>query len=56
MIGVGAFAEERAKASLEGKDLAIGRILHPSPASPSANNGWAKTVTKQLRDLGVQVP
>ena len=30
----------------------IGRILHPSPASPAANRDWAGTVTGQMRDLG----
>jgi single-strand selective monofunctional uracil DNA glycosylase len=31
----------------------IGRILHPSPASPAANRGWAEAATRQLADLGV---
>ena len=56
VVGVGTFAEERAHASLEGIDVTIGRILHPSPASPSANSGWAPAVTKQLRELGVRLP
>ena len=56
VVGVGTFAEARAQASLHGMDVRIGRILHPSPASPSANNGWAKTVTKQLAELGVELP
>ena len=56
VIGVGNFAEDRARASLEGLNLTIGRILHPSPASPSANVGWAKSVTKQLTELGVRLP
>ena len=37
VIGVGAFAENRAKAVLGDRVPAIGRILHPSPASPAAN-------------------
>ena len=53
VIGVGAFAEGRAKAALDGFDLKIGRILHPSPASPAANRGWGEQVTKQLEALGV---
>ena len=53
VVGVGAFAERRARAALGGSDLAIGTILHPSPASPLANRGWAVTVERQLRDLGV---
>jgi len=53
VIGVGAFAEGRAKAALQGYDLKIGRVLHPSPASPAANRGWAEQATKQLEALGV---
>ena len=39
--GVGAFAEQRARRVLDGLDIAVGRMLHPSPASPRANRGWA---------------
>lgn len=53
VIGVGAFAEGRAKAALDGLDFKIGRILHPSPASPLANRGWAEQATHQLKILGV---
>jgi single-strand selective monofunctional uracil DNA glycosylase len=31
----------------------LGKILHPSPASPASNNDWAGIATKQLRNLGV---
>jgi len=31
----------------------IGRILHPSPASPAANRGWAEQATAQMLDQGV---
>ena len=53
LIGVGAFAEGRAKAALEGVDIKFGRILHPSPASPAANRGWAEQATKQMVELGL---
>lgn len=52
VIGVGAFAEDRARAAL-GDELPIGRILHPSPASPLANRDWSGTAEKQLREIGV---
>ncbi len=55
VIGVGGFAESRAKSALEGLDVTIGRILHPSPASPLANNGWAKQATAQLARCGVRL-
>ena len=56
VVGVGAFAEGRARSALDGIDVAIGRILHPSPASPAANRGWAEQATRELRELGVDLP
>jgi len=56
LVGVGAFAEGRARAALDGADIQIGRILHPSPASPAANRGWAERATRELRGLGVELP
>ncbi len=56
VVGVGAFAEKRARIALEGTGVRIGRILHPSPASPAANRGWADQATRQLRELGVPIP
>ena len=55
LIGVGGFAEERLKqaAARIGSNARIGRILHPSPASPAANRGWAEAATKQLTAQGV---
>jgi len=48
VIGIGAFAETRAKEALIGKSIKIGKILHPSPASPLANLNWEATVLKEL--------
>jgi len=56
VIGVGVWAERRAKAALSGLDLRFGRILHPSPASPAANRGWAPQAEAQLIGLGIQLP
>lgn len=53
LIGVGGFAEERAQTAAEGTKVRVGCILHPSPASPAANRGWAKRATEQLVALGV---
>ncbi|MEZ4599488.1 MAG: hypothetical protein R2940_06840 [Syntrophotaleaceae bacterium] len=55
VIGIGSFAEERAREALADLDIRIGRILHPSPASPAANNGWAEKVLEQLRELGIRL-
>ena len=56
VLGVGRFGEARARRVLRGKDIRIGHILHPSPASPAANLGWAEQVERQLADLGVALP
>jgi single-strand selective monofunctional uracil DNA glycosylase len=58
LVGVGAFAEARLRAVSEriGSEARIGRILHPSPASPMANRGWATAVDADLAALGVNVP
>ncbi len=53
VIGIGKFAQGRALAALGGLDLSIGTILHPSPASPAANRGWAKLVDAALAELGL---
>lgn len=56
VIGVGAWAETRAKESLAGLDVKIGRILHPSPASPLANAGWGKSAAAEMKKLGARLP
>jgi single-strand selective monofunctional uracil DNA glycosylase len=54
VIGIGAFAAERAHIATEG--VPVGSVLHPSPASPAANRGWASQVERQLEALGVALP
>lgn len=55
LIGVGGFAEERWRraAAACASSAVIGRILHPSPASPAANRGWAAAAKIQLEALGI---
>jgi single-strand selective monofunctional uracil DNA glycosylase len=55
LVGVGGFAEERLQraAASCGSGARIGRVLHPSPASPAANRGWAQAASRQLADLGI---
>lgn len=52
LIGVGAFAEKQLAAASDGSRQ-LGKILHPSPASPAANRDFAGTAAKQLRELGL---
>jgi single-strand selective monofunctional uracil DNA glycosylase len=53
IVGIGAFAENRARMALADRGLKFGRILHPSPASPKANRGWANEARKDIRALGL---
>lgn len=53
VVGIGAFAEKRAKRALKGVEIPVGRILHPSPASPKANRGWTKFAEEELHELGL---
>jgi single-strand selective monofunctional uracil DNA glycosylase len=54
VIGIGNWAEKRANDPLGGiTGVKFGRILHPSPASPAANRGWAEAATRQLNELGI---
>ena len=51
-LGVGAYAETRLK-QVVGDDVRIGRVLHPSPASPAANRGWAEQADATFRSYGL---
>jgi len=53
VIGVGGFAEGRAREALAGRSVKVGRVPHPSPASPAANKDWAGSATRALVDQGV---
>ena len=55
LIGVGAYAEKKMLAAQEelGTTAHVGKILHPSPASPAANRGWAEVAERQLNEMGV---
>jgi len=55
VVGIGRFAEDRARSALAHLDVRIGRILHPSPASPAANRGWSEQADKQLAALGIDI-
>ena len=56
VVGIGRFARDRAAAALKGTELTIAEVLHPSPASPAANRGWAAQAEDRLVALGVLEP
>ena len=62
VIGVGGFARKKLDALFGPKapreafrhgSVRIGTVLHPSPASPAANRGWAAAAERQLLDQGI---
>ena len=53
LIGVGAWARKRGELVAAGTRVQIGQILHPSPASPKANRGWAAIATQEMIQLGI---
>ncbi|MCH8204303.1 MAG: single-stranded DNA-binding protein, partial [Candidatus Hydrogenedentes bacterium] len=55
VVGVGKFAEDRARAALSDYDVEIGRILHPSPASPAANKNWIGAAEAALVQMGIEI-
>lgn len=52
LIGIGVFAEKQLQ-SVAQDHHRVGKILHPSPASPHANRDFAGTATRQLSELGL---
>ncbi len=55
VIGIGNFAFQQAKTALADMDIHVGRISHPSPANPKANQGWADLIKSELDLLGLHL-
>ena len=62
VIGVGGFARKKldslfgpkvSREALRHGPAHIGMVLHPSPASPAANRGWAAAAERQFLEQGV---
>ena len=56
VVGVGAFARSRLEHALDARlphSPRVVQILHPSPASPAANRGWATQARTQLQEAGI---
>ncbi len=53
-VGVGGFAAKQLESvTRPGDPWTVSTVLHPSPASPAANRGWAEAATKTLVANGV---
>ena len=55
VVGIGGFAERRARDALSGFTGTIGSMLHPSPASPRANRNWPEQADLAMSKVGVSV-
>jgi single-strand selective monofunctional uracil DNA glycosylase len=53
VVGIGSFAERRAREALAGFSGNIGGMLHPSPASPLANRDWDAQADEALKRIGL---
>ena len=53
VVGIGKWAFERAKLAAPTADVHFDWMLHPSPASPKANQGWQAQAEKDLAALGL---
>ncbi len=56
VVGVGGHATRRLATTLADRveaGMRVGTILHPSPASPAANRGWAPVAEAQMVELGL---
>jgi len=52
LVGIGGYATKKLS-KVTHKQREIITVLHPSPASPLANKGWASRATAQLCDAGI---
>ncbi|MCL4134979.1 UNVERIFIED_CONTAM: hypothetical protein GTU68_015435 [Idotea baltica] len=55
LVGIGKFAEKQAGKTFADSALEISSILHPSPASPLANRGWAEAAEKGFLESGIEL-
>ena len=55
VIGIGKFAAMQAERALNGIDLRVGQIAHPSPANPKANAGWSELIESEFRTMGIRL-
>lgn len=54
VIGIGKFAFDRAVSALNGIDVTIGSVTHPSPANPKANRGWETVAMREIKAIGIK--
>jgi len=54
-VGIGGFAQKCLERLHRESplDVKIGKVLHPSPASPAANRGWSEAAERQLTEQGI---
>jgi single-strand selective monofunctional uracil DNA glycosylase len=55
VVGIGRFAEKRAREALEGMPVVVAAALHPSGANPRASRDWGGQMSATLSKLGVHL-
>lgn len=54
VVGIGSFAEKRLQMLFSAQtNLTVGKMLHPSPASPAANRAFDSIAARELDSLGL---
>lgn len=53
VLGVGRFAQNRVRQALEGLEVEVAGVIHPSPANPAANRRWKEQMEEVLRQCGL---
>jgi single-strand selective monofunctional uracil DNA glycosylase len=53
LIGIGNYAYNRLKAININENIIVDSIIHPSPANPQANRGWAEQINSKFIELGI---
>lgn len=56
VMGMGTVTTTRLRESLDGVDVTIGQIPHPSPANPAANRGWDALMDRAMAGIGIFKP
>ena len=51
LLGIGKFAEAKARQVAAGRDVRIVSVAHPSPASPIANRGWGPLMDQAIEAI-----
>ncbi|HNU68788.1 MAG TPA: single-stranded DNA-binding protein [Myxococcota bacterium] len=56
VMGMGTVTATRLREALDGMNVRIGQVPHPSPANPAANRGWGELMDRSMAQIGISRP